>query len=63
MADEQEQPNWNAIAEMDPVVEAMQHGGVPLTRENYIAAKYGTMDHPKEWTQDHEDGLPWPFQR
>lgn len=61
-----EVPNWDAIAEMDPTVEAMLSAGTPLTRENYIEAKYGmpgTMDYPKEWTRDHEDGLPWPFQR
>jgi hypothetical protein len=35
-----EEPNWDAIAEMYPVVDAMQHAGEPLTRENYIRNAY-----------------------
>jgi hypothetical protein len=61
-----EAPNWDKLAEMDPILEMMQHAGVPLTREHYIEAKYGapgTMDHPEQWTQEHEDDLPHPFQR
>lgn len=61
-----ENPNWDAIAEMDPIVRIMRGANVPLTRENYIETKYGkpgTMDHPEEWTDEHEDELPHPFRR
>jgi hypothetical protein len=59
-------PNWGEIAKMDPVVHAMLGAGMPMTRENYISTNWGepgTMDYPKEWTQEHEDMLPEPFQR
>lgn len=62
MADE---PNWDKIAQMDPMVDAMQRAGTPLTRENYIREVYGnpgTPDYPQEWTAEHEAALPEPFQ-
>lgn len=62
---EEQHVDWDKIAEIDPVVEMMQHAGVPLTRENYIETRWGmpgTKDHPREWTHEHEDMLPLPFQ-
>jgi hypothetical protein len=61
-----EAPNWDKLAEMDPILDLMQGAGIPLTREHYISTKYGkpgSMDYPEEWTQEHEDDLPHPFQR
>lgn len=54
--------NWDAIAEMHPVVDAMQHAGTPLTRENYIRANWGD-EVPHPWTDEHEAELPVPFQK
>jgi hypothetical protein len=57
-----EEPNWDAIAEMHPVVDAMQRAGEKLTRENYIRNAYPDVS-PEEWTAEHEAELPEPFQR
>lgn len=57
-----DEPNWDAIARMHPVVDMMQHAGTPLTRENYIAAAYPDVK-PEEWTAEHEAELPSPFRR
>lgn len=59
MADEA--PNWEKLAEMDPVLDGMMHAGTPLTRENYIRENWG--DTPEPWTAEHEAELPAPFQR
>jgi hypothetical protein len=61
-----EAPNWQAIREMSPVVDAMMKSGTPLTRENYIRANYGEPGddgYPEQWTAEHEAELPEPFQR
>jgi len=63
---DEHQPNWKALAEMDPTLEAMLMAGTPLTREDYIGTKYGepgTEDYPAEWTREHEEALPYPFQK
>jgi hypothetical protein len=60
------EPDWDAVADMNPTVQIMRDTGIPLTRENYIGVKYGapgTADYPEEWTWEHELGLPVVFQR
>lgn len=54
--------DWHAEAAMDPTLRAMMGASIPLTRENYIDAKYGSEDMPEEWTEEHEASLPHPFQ-
>ena len=61
MADEH--IDWKREAEMDPILRAMMRARVPLTREHYIEAKYGSEDMPEEWGEEHEAALPHPFQR
>jgi hypothetical protein len=46
--------DWNAVAEMNPTVRAMIKAGTPLTRANFIDAKWGAPggdDFPDEWTK------------
>jgi hypothetical protein len=66
MADQAPQVDWAKEAEMDPTVDMMLSSGAPMTRERYILAKYGrpgSADYPEQWTDEHEDSLPGPFQR
>jgi hypothetical protein len=37
-----ENVNWEAEAEMDPTIRTMLRAGVPMTRENYLNAAFGT---------------------
>jgi hypothetical protein len=57
--------DWAAVARMNPTVRAMIEAGTPLTRANYIDVKWGapgTMDHPEEWTIEHEMDIPAGFE-
>jgi hypothetical protein len=66
MADDDDEPNWDAIAKMDPTIRRMRYAKIPLNRENYIMERWGkpgTEDHPAEWTDEHEDMLPSPLRR
>ena len=65
MADENT-PNWSQMVQSDPTIRMMLRANTPMTRENYIGVKYGspgTEDYPEQWTDEHEDSLPAPFQR
>jgi hypothetical protein len=58
--------DWEALARLDPTVKMMREARCPMTREHYIDMKYGapgSEDYPEEWTTEHEDSLPEPFQR
>jgi hypothetical protein len=41
----------------EPLLQAMIHRNLPITREGYIAFAYG-KEEPAEWTPEHESNLP-----
>ena len=60
----QPETDWNMLARMDPTVRSMMEAGTPMTRANYIDAKWGapgTVDFPDEWTMEHEMDIPAAF--
>jgi hypothetical protein len=41
----------------EPLLQAVIHRNMPITREGYIAFAYG-KEEPAEWTPEHESNLP-----
>jgi hypothetical protein len=55
-------PEYQRLIGSSPVLQAMVRYGVPLSRENYIAANWPD-GAPEPWGAEHEEQLQAPFRR
>jgi hypothetical protein len=50
-------------AKHDSILAGMIRRGVPLTRSAYLMQNWGgELPQGEDWTSEHEDALPEPFQ-
>ena len=57
-----EMPEYQRLIGSDPLLRDMAKSGVPLNRENYIAANWPDGFGDEGWGWEHEEQLPRPFQ-